>query len=145
LKPKEWRARERREQDVRSAPQLLLHNLAHLLIQTAAPLSIEQLFAARRWQEIETHGQHLAELDPGAAQFLERGAGALGARLWSTAAERQCRQHEPAQQNAEHLPAPTGATQPASHARLIGELGRPWISIAACTGFNPAVTTLPTS
>ena len=59
-----------------SAPELLADDRADLVVRERLDLvqQLEQLVAIRRRQQVEAQRQHLAELDPGAAQALERQA-----------------------------------------------------------------------
>ena len=59
---------------LRRAAELALHDLPDLVVRERADRvqQLEQLVAVGRRQQVEPHGQHLAELDPGPAELLER-------------------------------------------------------------------------
>ena len=72
-------ARTTRKTTSGGAAQLLADDLAHLGVRERRDLveQLEQLVAVGGRQQVEAHGQHLAELDPGAAE-LARARGARG-------------------------------------------------------------------
>ena len=59
-----------------SPPELLADDLADLVVRERRDLvqQLEQLVAVGRRQQVEAQRQHLAELDPGATEALEREA-----------------------------------------------------------------------
>ena len=68
---------------LRRGAQLLRHDRSDLVVGERPDLAeqLEQLRAVRRREQVEAHRQHLAELDPRAAQLLDGQAHAHRARL----------------------------------------------------------------
>ena len=102
------RSRTSRKTTSGSAAELLADDLAHLLVRERLDLveQLEELVAVGGRQQVEPHRQHLAELDPGAAELLEREAHPDRAGSGSSAAGTAAREDEVAAEDADDLPDP---------------------------------------
>ena len=107
---------------LRRAAEFARDDLADLRVRVGSDLvqEPEQLVAVRRRQQVEAHCEHLAELDPGAAELVQRephpdraagGRAVLG--LHPVDAER--RQHPVSQEHDQDLPHPTRVSDQRSH------------------------------
>ena len=101
---------------VRGAAELLRHDRSDVVVGEGPNLAeqLEQLGAVRRWEQVEAHRQHLAELDPCSAELLDGKAHAHRARLrWG--AERELRQDEEAREDDQDTPQPAGVAEEGHH------------------------------
>ena len=108
---------ERPEDDLRVRPELLEDDLADLVVRERLDLvqQPEELVAIRRRQQVEPQGQHLAELDPGAAQALEREAQPHRAAAPVGPRQVEGRGDEEREQDDEDAPDPTRVPEQRSH------------------------------
>ena len=108
---------ERPEDRLGIVPELLADDRADLVVRERRDLvqQLEQLVAIRRRQQVEAQREHLAELDPGAAQPLERHAhpdrpaAAVGTR------QVERRRHEEQEEDDEDVPDPARVPEQRSH------------------------------
>ncbi len=105
------------EDDLGSAAELLADDLRDLGIREWPDLveELEELVAVGGGQQVEPHRQHLAELDPRAAELLEREAHPDRARLGSQPPERQPWEDVVAAEDADDLPDPSRVPEQRSH------------------------------
>ena len=114
--------RERSEDRLGLASQLLPDDRPNLGIRERRDVveELEQLVAVGRWEQVEAEREHLAQLDPGAAQLFEREARPDRAAPGVGPGQVQGRGDEEPDEDGEDAPNPPGVSKECSHALMRG-------------------------
>ena len=118
---------ERPVDDLRDVAQLLAHDLTHLVVRERRHLveQPEQLVAVGRRQQVVAHRQHLAQLDPGAAEPLEREPHADRSTRRRATPERDRRPDEIGREDRDDLPDPPWMAEQGPHRQVTMRPGPP--------------------